>query len=517
MPGGPGPGWRLLGERTGRLLSLKHHSILVLEDDDTLRGLIVDTLVDHNYTVLDAATPEQAVSLFAQHRIDLLLTDVRMAGFTDGLGVLAQLKQERPTLRTIVITGYTDLQSPAKAMACRADDYLFKGDQNFGVNLLLEIVQRVLATPPTPISTPKKIWESLTTRLRRPKLDPSLQATRTAALRTYYIGASSGHFTPTQGASYWDALLAYFESAPQLETLTNQMIDLVSLSYTPPPALLQVQHALRSKRLTFQEFQHVPGLLLDPQSRQQSAYHHALHQLLKEEQGPKVLTTLPPWLGRARHHIQDASQIQTVESLTPVQQEKEQQLLRQNDPILQAALNVENGQLTRPWPDWVPTLQHEIERGALPFPQAWAILRPIAISVAAQHQQGRADGFLSPDRLVDTPEGYRLCSFGATEFDGDQYEDPEAPFSIWHADLGNLQNGPQPANDQFSLAVILLQLLRGEDDPLQMLWSRYHTQTGHLQVDDFQLPKALEKMLQIDASARFGQLSEAIAALDQVK
>jgi CheY-like chemotaxis protein len=81
----------------------------VLEDQPEPRAVICDTLRRHGYTVLEAATGRDALTVSAQHAgtIDLLLTDVVMAGLA-GRRVAELLHAERKNLRVIYMSGYTD-------------------------------------------------------------------------------------------------------------------------------------------------------------------------------------------------------------------------------------------------------------------------------------------------------------------------------------------------------------------------------------------------------------------------
>ncbi len=71
--------------------------------------MILETLQDSGYAVLAAGDAAKALELAQSHgsTIDLLLTDVVMPG-TKGPVLAAQLKLERPALRVIFMSGYSD-------------------------------------------------------------------------------------------------------------------------------------------------------------------------------------------------------------------------------------------------------------------------------------------------------------------------------------------------------------------------------------------------------------------------
>jgi PAS domain S-box-containing protein len=84
-------------------------SILVVEDDELVRGFAVSQLRDLGYRVLEATDAREARAILAGNdKIDLLFTDVVMPGGMTGrqLGDLA--KQTRPELKVLYTSGYTE-------------------------------------------------------------------------------------------------------------------------------------------------------------------------------------------------------------------------------------------------------------------------------------------------------------------------------------------------------------------------------------------------------------------------
>jgi len=84
-------------------------TILLIEDEETLRKLARQTLTLYGYKVLEASNGEAAVSLCEEHPepIDLVLTDVIMPGLS-GREVAHQLLELRPEVRVLFMSGYTD-------------------------------------------------------------------------------------------------------------------------------------------------------------------------------------------------------------------------------------------------------------------------------------------------------------------------------------------------------------------------------------------------------------------------
>jgi CheY-like chemotaxis protein len=84
-------------------------TILLAEDDESVRGIAVTTLVRAGYRVLSADNGLTALAVSKAHHgpIDLLLTDVVMGGMS-GRDLSSQLRATRPETRTLYVSGYTE-------------------------------------------------------------------------------------------------------------------------------------------------------------------------------------------------------------------------------------------------------------------------------------------------------------------------------------------------------------------------------------------------------------------------
>lgn len=97
--------------------------MLVSEDDEVIRGIIVETLQEQGYTTLEAADGVQALAVAVAHAepIHLLVTDVVMPRM-GGAELAKRLAAGRPALRVLYLSGYSDraidLQAGPGAGAC---------------------------------------------------------------------------------------------------------------------------------------------------------------------------------------------------------------------------------------------------------------------------------------------------------------------------------------------------------------------------------------------------------------
>ena len=84
-------------------------TILVVDDDESIRTMILDTLQPLGYNVLTAASGTEALDLSrsSQEHIDLVLSDVIMPGM-NGRQLVDAIRQEQPGIKTMLMSGYTD-------------------------------------------------------------------------------------------------------------------------------------------------------------------------------------------------------------------------------------------------------------------------------------------------------------------------------------------------------------------------------------------------------------------------
>jgi CheY-like chemotaxis protein len=113
--------------------------ILVVDDEQFVRDLLVKILARKGYRVTGAPDATAALGLLEQESFDLVLTDVVMPGL-DGFELLRRVKGAWPGIKVVVLTGYARRQSISDFLLYGADEYLAKP---FQVHELLAAVERV--------------------------------------------------------------------------------------------------------------------------------------------------------------------------------------------------------------------------------------------------------------------------------------------------------------------------------------------------------------------------------------
>jgi DNA-binding NtrC family response regulator len=99
--------------------------VLIVEDEELLRSVLVRLIGAAGYRVVAAENAEQALEIFSSQDVALTLTDLRMSGM-DGLALLDQLKAIDPEALAIVMTAFSTVDSAIAALRKGAYDYITK-------------------------------------------------------------------------------------------------------------------------------------------------------------------------------------------------------------------------------------------------------------------------------------------------------------------------------------------------------------------------------------------------------
>jgi two-component system KDP operon response regulator KdpE len=114
-------------------------NILIVEDDPSIRKLVRVNLVKRGYTVCEAEDSHQAISLFQEQPIDLVLLDLVLPGLS-GVDVCAWIRA-RSDVPIIILSARLEEDLKVAALDAGADDYVTKP---FGHEELLARVRAFL-------------------------------------------------------------------------------------------------------------------------------------------------------------------------------------------------------------------------------------------------------------------------------------------------------------------------------------------------------------------------------------
>jgi len=100
-------------------------TVLVIDDDPTVRDSVVAYLDDCDYRMTSAASATEALELVANDVPDAVICDLKMPGM-NGIELLERLKQLHPELPVIVVSGAGVMDDVVRALRLGADDFLVK-------------------------------------------------------------------------------------------------------------------------------------------------------------------------------------------------------------------------------------------------------------------------------------------------------------------------------------------------------------------------------------------------------
>ncbi|ETT58988.1 two-component response regulator [Paenibacillus sp. FSL R7-277] len=99
-------------------------TILIVEDENILREIMKDYLLEEGYRVIEAIDGKQAISLFQEHEVDLILLDIMLPEL-DGWSVCRRIRKTS-NVPIIILTARSDEDDTLLGFELGADDYVTK-------------------------------------------------------------------------------------------------------------------------------------------------------------------------------------------------------------------------------------------------------------------------------------------------------------------------------------------------------------------------------------------------------
>jgi DNA-binding NtrC family response regulator len=100
-------------------------SILIVEDEETLRESIKRIFTKEGYAVDGAESAEKGLILLETNHYDVIISDIILPGM-DGIEMLARVREQNPDQIVIIVTAYASLDTSVKALRAGAYDYIMK-------------------------------------------------------------------------------------------------------------------------------------------------------------------------------------------------------------------------------------------------------------------------------------------------------------------------------------------------------------------------------------------------------
>jgi DNA-binding NtrC family response regulator len=102
-----------------------HPRVLLIDDEEEFTETLAERLEIRGMTVETAASGQEALDKVAAHDYDAVLLDLAMPGW-DGIETLKRLKEARPSIQVIILSGRATVHKGVEAMKAGAMDLVEK-------------------------------------------------------------------------------------------------------------------------------------------------------------------------------------------------------------------------------------------------------------------------------------------------------------------------------------------------------------------------------------------------------
>lgn len=205
--------------------------IMVVDDEDSIRSILYETLSSEGYNVVTAASGEEAMELLNNGDLPhIIMTDIRMPGIS-GLELAMNVKKISEEIEVIIITSHASLETAQQAIRIGVYDYINKPFNN--LNEIKNIILRVI----------DKIYLRLENRHLMEQLQSKNQELTNA---NQEIIAISDEITAIY--KFGKELLVLLETGQIIDTFLSYMSNLVDgkvcifLKYYPAKTALVIRH-----------------------------------------------------------------------------------------------------------------------------------------------------------------------------------------------------------------------------------------------------------------------------------
>jgi DNA-binding NtrC family response regulator len=109
-------------------------SVLLVDDEEQFLQVLSERLTNRGLHVISVTSGEEAVALVENKNFDAIVVDLAMPGI-DGIETTKKIKEKRPDLEIIILTGHATVKAGIEAMKLGAEDFL---EKPVDLNVLLE-------------------------------------------------------------------------------------------------------------------------------------------------------------------------------------------------------------------------------------------------------------------------------------------------------------------------------------------------------------------------------------------
>ncbi len=156
--------------------------LLLVEDKDSFRRLLVQALADSRFEVTETGDPREALAHLEADAFDLLCTDLRLPGLS-GLELIQRAKRLQPGLRVLLMSAFAEARDIVEAVQAGADDFLPKPFELAAFLALLDRLRALAQAPPPSLQEP---WIAVSPAMRA--LDEALRRAAEATVPVLFLG-----------------------------------------------------------------------------------------------------------------------------------------------------------------------------------------------------------------------------------------------------------------------------------------------------------------------------------------
>ena len=144
-----------------KLADFADKSLLILDDDDPLRGRLARAMEKKGFQVKEAKTVSEGLQIVKNNAPGFALVDLRLED-GNGLDVVKELYKTKKDCRIVMLTGYGNLPTAVAAVKAGAIDYMAKPvDADDVESALLASPESKAQPPENPMSADRVKWEHI--------------------------------------------------------------------------------------------------------------------------------------------------------------------------------------------------------------------------------------------------------------------------------------------------------------------------------------------------------------------
>jgi DNA-binding response OmpR family regulator len=173
-------------------------TILVVEDELSIRSFVCLNLKKKEYHVLEAETGEEALTLFKSQKIDVVILDLMLPGI-DGFTVCEEIRNLDPAAGIIMLTARSQDEDKVKGLILGADDYLtkpfhMKELEARILSLLRRLDYKTVSAAPTVLRSGPFALDSIRNKLTSSGVEIKITPTESCLLQ-FFINNKNQGFT----------------------------------------------------------------------------------------------------------------------------------------------------------------------------------------------------------------------------------------------------------------------------------------------------------------------------------